>query len=92
VPDILGLFAEVSGFADILMLGAGFILGLLYEPQQLNAALTHHISRVIHPSKSRNKKKKRDDDKHPLEIVDQTLLKSILVNFMQVSKLRLNAW
>ena len=60
VYDIITLIAEVTGFADILILSATVIVGFLYQPQMLEAKLIEHMSRVNLPQSSNFKSHKKD--------------------------------
>jgi hypothetical protein len=52
VYDIITLVAEVSGFADLFVLGFGSLIGLVYSPKALDAEVLNHMKFYV------NKKKK----------------------------------
>jgi hypothetical protein len=43
VYDIITLVSEVSGLADIFFVGIAFVIGVLYTPLLLEAALHEHM-------------------------------------------------
>lgn len=49
VYNAITLVSEISGFADIVMVSVTFILGLLYTPRMLEAALINHMGPVLLP-------------------------------------------
>jgi hypothetical protein len=52
VYDVITLIAEVSGFADLFVLGFGSLIGLIYSPKALDAEVLNHMKFQV------NKKKK----------------------------------
>jgi hypothetical protein len=54
VYDIFTLIAEVSGFADLFVLGFGALIGLFYSPKALDSEIINHMDYKLH-----GKKKKR---------------------------------
>ena len=50
VYDIITLVSEVSGLADIFFVSITFLLGLLYTPLLLEAALHEHMGPVVSPT------------------------------------------
>jgi hypothetical protein len=47
VYDIITLISEVSGLADIFFVGITFLLGIVYTPLLLEAALHEHMGPCI---------------------------------------------
>jgi hypothetical protein len=43
VYDLITLIAEVSGFADLFVLGFGSLIGLLYVPKAHEAEVLNHM-------------------------------------------------
>jgi hypothetical protein len=43
VYDLITLIAEVSGFADLFMLGFGALMNLLYTPKAIDADVINHM-------------------------------------------------
>jgi hypothetical protein len=58
VNDVITLIADISGFADIFMLTAGFLLGNFYHPKSMSSALSRRINRVVLPRSQRRKSKR----------------------------------
>lgn len=56
VYTLIGIIAEVSGFADLLVIASGLLLGSLYTPRMYAASLVKHMGNVKLP---KSKKKRR---------------------------------
>lgn len=62
VYNIITLVSEISGFADILIVFVSFVLGLIYTPRMLEAALLRHMGPVELPSFN---KQREDPEEQP---------------------------
>lgn len=51
VYNLITLVSEISGFADILFVGFGFLLGSLYTPYMFEASILKSMALVDLPSK-----------------------------------------
>jgi hypothetical protein len=49
VYDIITLFSEVSGLADIFFVTVAFVIGIFYVPFLLEAALHKHMGPCVEP-------------------------------------------
>jgi hypothetical protein len=43
VYDLITLIAEVSGFADLFVIGFGSLIGLVYNPKALDSEVLNHM-------------------------------------------------
>ena len=60
VYDLITLFSEVSGLADIFFVAFSFILGVFYTPLLLEAAMHEHMGPIILPKLKKSTPPKTD--------------------------------
>jgi len=56
VYDFITFVAEVCGFADLFMLGFGFLLGTFYQPYMMEASILKHMGAVKLPKSDKKDK------------------------------------
>ena len=71
VYDIITLVSEVSGLADIFFVTITFLLGLLYTPFLLEAALHEHMGPCVAPKTKKSKKKVSNDQQNMFDILQE---------------------
>jgi hypothetical protein len=57
VYDLITLIAEVSGFADLFVLGFGSLINFFYSPKALDAEVLNHMQFKVNKKKKKIKKK-----------------------------------
>lgn len=55
VYDLITLIAEVSGFADLFVLGFGALIGLIYSPKALDAEVLNNMQFTVNRQKKKAK-------------------------------------
>ena len=97
VYDFVTLVAEVAGFADLFLLGFGFLLGTFYQPYMLEASVLKHMGAVELPQsekRAEDKKSKPNPFKHakvPFTMHSKHIVK-IFEQLSKYSRLQLNCW
>lgn len=87
VYTLLTLVSEVSGFADLIYVAIGFILGKLYTPRMIEATILKNMRPVDH-----QKKKQQKIVIDEPTTLDPLTVKRILIETGSKIKLRLGVW